>query len=109
MIKTFESDAPNVLERIGQSIAAADAGEATGLAHSLKGMAANLSADKLREVAAQLEEMGRAGDLGNASACLEHLRSELGRCLGYVPELLELALDSQHRENSHASARCRRR
>ena len=54
--------------------------ETTRLAHALKGSAANLSAVKVAALAAQLEELGRASDLGAAESVVEALGVEIDRC-----------------------------
>jgi two-component system, sensor histidine kinase and response regulator len=66
----------DLLERV---IAAGDAAQVERVAHGLKGAAANLSADMLRELAAGMEAFGRAADLGGASALLTELRRERER------------------------------
>ena len=45
-------------------------------------------ANRVRELAAQLEVMGRDAALADAEACLKQLRDELARCLEYIPQLL---------------------
>ncbi len=61
---------------------AVDAEDALGierLAHGLKGGAASLGADRVRDAAYRLELIGREGDLGEARSALAHLREELSR------------------------------
>jgi signal transduction histidine kinase/CheY-like chemotaxis protein len=74
--------------RLGTEIneikAAADAGDCEQLArcsHRLKGAAANLSAESLRAVAADLEAQGRGGDAGAARDSLAQLKYEGRRFL----------------------------
>jgi HPt (histidine-containing phosphotransfer) domain-containing protein len=53
-------------------------------AHTVKGLAANISADALHHAARQLEEVARTGQKAAASASLELVRSEwvrLRECL----------------------------
>jgi PAS domain S-box-containing protein len=54
-------------------------------AHSLKGSSANIGANKMRELAETLEQLGYKGDLGGAPALFEELR----RALGPTSEALE--------------------
>jgi PAS domain S-box-containing protein len=49
------------------------------LAHRLKGVAANLAAERLRRQAEQLEAIGRSGDLSAAPECIELLKQEVER------------------------------
>ena len=87
----FEAQAGPDLERLEQSIAAGDAGETQRLAHGLKGAAGYIAADRVRELAAQLEAMGRDAELAGAEACLEQLRDELAQCLASIPQVLARA------------------
>jgi len=64
-------------------VALGHADQVERLAHSLKGAAANLSAEALRAAAARLEVMGRAGDLTTAPLCLAELQHESRRFLAY--------------------------
>ncbi len=48
-------------------------------AHRLKGAAANVSAECLRQVAADLEALGRAGNLNAARELVDSLKNELAR------------------------------
>jgi len=57
--------------------------------HSLKGAAASLAAEPLREAAYQLEMTGRSGDFGNAAALLDQLKVELKRVEEFVQNLDE--------------------
>jgi Amt family ammonium transporter len=57
-----------------------DVAATTRLAHGLKGTASNLSANKVTQLAAQLEELGRNDDLAHARAVLDQLGAELERC-----------------------------
>jgi HPt (histidine-containing phosphotransfer) domain-containing protein len=61
---------------------AVEADDAVGverLAHGLKGGAASLGADRVRDAAYRLELIGRDGDLGEARPALALLREELNR------------------------------
>ena len=61
---------------------AVEADDALGverLAHGLKGGAASLGADRVRDAAYRLEIIGRRGDLGDARPALARLREELSR------------------------------
>ena len=68
-----------------------DLGEAESLAdeaHSLKGAASNLSADRLAKVAYQLEQLGRQNDLSNGGQLLEALGNELNDLKAFVDDNL---------------------
>ncbi|MBL8470952.1 MAG: response regulator [Rhodocyclaceae bacterium] len=57
------------------------------LAHTLKGVAGNISAPQLHRHAAELERQFRAGNRSRAGAELAELRQELDRVLGGLAEL----------------------
>src|SRR5207253_7032306 len=54
--------------------------EVARIAHGLKGAAANLAAEPLRALAAQLEALARTGDLAAAAPVLGSLTNEVARC-----------------------------
>jgi len=95
LLAKFCEDAPMNLERLDGAVAAGDAEEATRLAHGLKGAASYVAADRFRKYAAQLEEMGNAGELSHAEACLSALHSEMDRCLE-AGGLIRAATEKQH-------------
>jgi HPt (histidine-containing phosphotransfer) domain-containing protein len=64
----FLQEAPRLLARIGQALAANDAGALTGAAHTLKSAVGNFPALAAVEAAHRLEERGRRGDLLGAEA-----------------------------------------
>ncbi len=67
------------LEAAVQAVQRGDAAALTIAAHRLKGAAANVAAGGLQRVAADLESLGRAGNLTGASPLLERLRAEFAR------------------------------
>lgn len=81
LITTFLAGAPSRLGEIAQCVLDGDAGGTQRLAHGLKGEAAYCGAEPVRTIAAQMEVLGRAGDLTKASELLKELRVELDRCL----------------------------
>jgi HPt (histidine-containing phosphotransfer) domain-containing protein len=54
-----------------------DPEELTATAHKLKGSALNLGLPRVGEVALELEEQGRAGDLAGSTAALDALSREV--------------------------------
>jgi two-component system sensor histidine kinase/response regulator len=83
IIKFAEQSAAD-LDRLEQSIAAGDTRQVERLAHGLKGAAANLSAARLRELAAEMEARARAASLESAAVVLAGLRTELQHFLDYT-------------------------
>ena len=56
-------------------------------AHSIKGGAANLTADELSRIAFELENIGKSGALEEGIGCLKRLEKEFYRLEGYVRNL----------------------
>lgn len=73
---------------VREILEAIDRGDATVLAasaHRLKGASANVSAGALKQVAADLEQLGRSGHLANAAALGTQLQHELDRLKSSAP------------------------
>lgn len=87
ILNKFEAKAVEYLKDIEKSAEAGDGEQVGRLAHSLKGVAANLSAEPLRLAALETEQLGKSGDLTNINECLDKLRNELNRCLEYLPNM----------------------
>ncbi|MBI4719391.1 MAG: response regulator [Planctomycetes bacterium] len=90
LIAKFQLQAPADLSRLRELLAAGQAAEFGRIAHSLKGAAAYVAAERVRELALRLEQMGRAGDLTGAEADLDALSEEVRRCLKFSPPDLPL-------------------
>ncbi len=73
----FLDDATLRLEELRDAIGEADAGRVRGVAHSLKGSSGNMGATRVHEVCAELERVGKSGDLAAAPRLLERLEGEL--------------------------------
>jgi len=69
----LEESVSQSLQKIETALAAGQAKEVTIAAHSVKGAAANLAVESIREVAFRLETAGKAGDLGQARDLLPQL------------------------------------
>ena len=59
-----------------EAIERGDAHEVEQTAHSLKGASANLGAERFRQCAFQLEQIGRSGNLSDAAPLLAKLQEE---------------------------------
>ncbi len=84
LIPKFQEQAQGELLHLEQSVAAGDAEQTRRVAHGLKGAASYLCAARVRELAGQLEAMGRDADLSKADPVLTALRRELERCLEFA-------------------------
>lgn len=70
------------LESMSAGATASDADQVGRLAHGLKGAAANVACKEIRELAEQLEALGRAGDLSRAPALLHQLEEAHRKLMG---------------------------
>lgn len=76
VINLYLKNSPSMLEKIQEAVATGNAELLRGTAHSLKSSSANMGALKLAELCAQLENMGKEKELGNAVTTLGVLEFE---------------------------------
>jgi two-component system sensor histidine kinase/response regulator len=77
MFREYLAHLPGRMVDIHAALAAGDANTISRLAHNLKGISLNFSADPLAAVAAELEERGRRENLADAPARAARLESEM--------------------------------
>jgi PAS domain S-box-containing protein len=87
VIAKFRDRCSEHRERIARAIVAADCDDLARAAHSLKGAAANLSAERLRAAAAEIERIALDHRLP-AATTLERLWEALEQVVAAIPELL---------------------
>ena len=88
LVKVFQENSRKTLEELRKGLTDRDSAVVERAAHQLKGSLGTMSAMAAHDVALQLEEMGRSGELGPAAQALSALESELERL---DPELTALA------------------
>ena len=76
VVRVFVEDCPRLLQQLDRAVQTRDAQALTTSAHELKGVAANLAAGRVTEIAKSLELIGRAGTTEGAATHLSLLRSE---------------------------------
>ncbi len=81
IIQMFLEDGPARAAEIHSAVARGDAAALVSSAHALKGSAAYLSASTVRARAADLERLGREGNLTGATAALAPLDAALADLL----------------------------
>ena len=69
----FLDQAPATLASLREAVETSDAGGIERTAHHLKGSSGNIGAAKMEDLCAELEALGRLGDVGDANAVLERL------------------------------------
>ncbi len=79
LIELFLEDVPSQLKTLREAEGRDDAKGVERAAHTLKGSCANLGVVRMAAICAELEEIGRSGDLAPAPALISRLEAELGR------------------------------
>ena len=79
-----KEDLPKHMRSLREAVESSDGKSVTSAAHTLKGMLANLSANRASDVAAQLERMGRRGEKAGLEEVLVLLEREALRVLQEV-------------------------
>lgn len=67
IMQIYLEDAPAMIEKIHKAVAESDANSLQRAAHSLKGLAATLSAHEVASAAARLEHIAASRNLGEAA------------------------------------------
>ncbi len=86
LVQTFLTDAPVQMEALSAALESGETRQAEKLAHRLRGAAANMGGEALRDTARMLEEAGKAGNLEGMRMLLPECRSRY--------EALKVALNS---------------
>lgn len=84
VITSFVATVKEQIEKIEAAIKGNDAETVRKEAHSIKGGAANLTAQKLSEVAFELEEIGKSGILDQSEPVLAKVVDELDELMAYI-------------------------
>jgi CheY-like chemotaxis protein len=79
VVDLFLRDSAELVNEMREAVKAGDAARLTRAAHTLKGTAANLGAESVRELALKLEQMGGAGDAAEISKTLGAVESALAK------------------------------
>jgi CheY-like chemotaxis protein/HPt (histidine-containing phosphotransfer) domain-containing protein len=90
----FLDDVDALTAEIRQAVSAADPARIMRSAHRLKGSVATLAAHAATDAALRLENMGRSGELADATAALASLEAEMARL---EPALRALVADAAQR------------
>jgi len=77
MVELFLKGLPGLLSNVQDSVKRRDAKALESAAHTLKGLVGNFGARSAFEVALQLENLGRQGDLTEAESAYRALKQEI--------------------------------
>jgi CheY-like chemotaxis protein/HPt (histidine-containing phosphotransfer) domain-containing protein len=86
MFKEYKEHLPARLQEIQAALEGKDASRLGRIAHNLKGVSLNFSADAVADLALKLEEMGKREDLTGASALVAQLDAEARRLQEYLDQ-----------------------
>jgi HPt (histidine-containing phosphotransfer) domain-containing protein len=81
IVAAFLIEGPTLLEQIRRALAVSDSAQLRREAHTLKGALRTLGIELAAELAAELEEIGRRGDLSAAPARMARLESQVDQIL----------------------------
>ena len=84
LIEIFLEDCPKRLQELDQAVKEGNASGVRQAAHSLKGMVAGFDASSAHGLAAEMEGLGKAGDLSKALGLLSSLQLEFARVMNYL-------------------------
>jgi CheY-like chemotaxis protein len=84
VLELFREEAAQAVARVETALAEGDAANLWRAAHKLKGTAAELGAEGLREYWGQLEQCGRSGDLAKSAELFQAARQELDQIRGVL-------------------------
>jgi CheY-like chemotaxis protein/HPt (histidine-containing phosphotransfer) domain-containing protein len=79
IIRRFVDDMPRQIALLAQAVSDCDAPRVRLVAHSIKGAAASVSSEEMREVSCELERNGRDGDLTGAGDAIPKLWTSFAR------------------------------
>jgi len=91
-LNLFDTSLTRDLALLADSVRKGDARSAATKAHAIKGAAANVSAEAIRRLAAELENLAKEDAVSGGADCLDQLRGEVERFRSYLSSALtELA------------------
>jgi two-component system, sensor histidine kinase and response regulator len=84
LVAIFLEDCPKRLQELAQAAKEDNASGVRQAAHSLKGMVAGFKASSAHALAAEMEVLGKGGDLSRALGLLSTLNLEFSRVMNYL-------------------------
>ena len=89
VLQMFLDEVPPRMDRLRNAITAGNIQEVYRTAHSLKGSAGNIGAERLFGVCKQIDELGRAGDLAGLAPFVDALAVEFGKVEVEIHQLID--------------------
>ena len=97
VLRLFIEDSARLLREMHTAIARKNSEAIRLVAHALKGSIANLSSGTARQLAAEIEQMGKRDELKNAAARVDELQHELVLLQQAATEMLNNSPESRSR------------
>jgi HPt (histidine-containing phosphotransfer) domain-containing protein len=88
LLSEFDSTGHERMAELNRCVATSDFVAVAESAHSLRGVAGILAAERLSELASELEGAVPTRDLTRVSSLAERLQTEMHRCLLEIPKIL---------------------
>jgi HPt (histidine-containing phosphotransfer) domain-containing protein len=88
ILRMFLTEVPPRLDRLRNAWAAGNIEGVRRAAHSLKGSAGNIGANRLYAVCRQLDDQGKTGDLSAATELIDALGVEFGKVEAEIHRLI---------------------
>jgi HPt (histidine-containing phosphotransfer) domain-containing protein len=88
VLEKFQERLPADLAELERLLALHDVEQVASVAHRIKGTSATISADGLRQAAAEIEDLGRAGRATDIPTGLDRLRGQWEKFQDCLPTLL---------------------
>ncbi|WDP93075.1 MAG: response regulator [Desulfobacter sp.] len=82
VLESFFQEIPDLFDSLDSAVEENDAEAIRSAAHSIKGSAANVNAEQLKETAFELETAAHSGDLGGAAELLALMKNQFNRFSG---------------------------
>jgi HPt (histidine-containing phosphotransfer) domain-containing protein len=89
IVQKFADRGGDLITAMERAANSGNAAELAAQAHSIKGVAANLSADDLRACAGELERIARSGNLDLSRPLVERVANQIARALEAAPAAME--------------------
>jgi len=87
IVETFLSDIPVQIESLGELLEKEDIAGVRRQAHTVKGAAANVCAEALKDLAIEMEQAAAAGNLSSVRADMDRLHREFDRVKQIMKEV----------------------
>ncbi len=88
ILTTFEAETSSDLSKLETALAAKDPDALSSLAHRIKGASAAIGAERIRQLAKEIEMQGRQKDIGNTREYVEDLSRKFALYRRYLGESL---------------------